>query len=114
MSLEGLQDAALRPGMTANVSIIVGRRDDALLVPAMAVQQGEEGYVVMVRDALSAATSWVPVGVGLSDGTNVEILRGLDEGDQVVVTYELAQQQQQQQFGAPNNAFGNAQRMIGR
>jgi len=50
VSLEGAEDVALKPGMTANLQIVVGRRENALLVPAMAVQQGEEGYVVLVQD----------------------------------------------------------------
>lgn len=93
VSLEGVEDVALKPGMTANLKIIVGRRENALLVPALAVQQGEEGYVVMVQDTPEGPAVATPVEVGLSDGTYIEIVSGLIEGDRVVVQYQVTQQQ---------------------
>jgi len=79
--------------MTANLNIVVGRRENALLVPAMAVQQGEEGNVVMVQDTPQGTAVATPVQVGLSDGTYVEIVSGLIEGDRVLVQYQATQQQ---------------------
>jgi HlyD family secretion protein len=88
-SLEGTAEVALKPGMTANLNIVVGRRENVLLVPKMAVRQGEEGNVVTVQDTLQEAEVAVPVQAGLSDGMYVEVIRGLNEGDLVVVDYEL-------------------------
>ena len=93
VSLEGSAGVALKPGMTANLTIVVGRRQNALLVPAMAVQQGEEGNVVLVQDTPQGSGMATPVQVGLSDGTYVEVVSGLFEGDRVVVQYQEAQQQ---------------------
>jgi len=93
VSLEGTEGVALKTGMTANLNIVVGRRENALLVPALAVQQGEEGNVVLVQDTPQGTAVATPVQVGLSDGTYVEIVSGLIEGDRVVVKYEAAQQQ---------------------
>nr|MBC7245488.1 efflux RND transporter periplasmic adaptor subunit [Chloroflexota bacterium] len=92
VSLEGVEGVSLRPGMTANVKIIVGRRENALLIPVLALRQGEDGYVVMVRDADGTAMA-TRVEVGLSDGTYVEVLRGLNEGDRVVIEYQTSTQQ---------------------
>lgn len=97
ISLEGAEDVAVKPGMTANVKIIVGRHDSVLLVPAMAVQPGDQGDVVIIADAQGNSTI-TPVQVGLTDGTYVEIRSGVREGDQVLVTYTLSTQGQQQ-FG---------------
>ena len=94
VSLEGADGVALRPGMTANVSIVVGRRQDVLLVPALAVQQSDEGNVVLVQDSPQGPAVATPVQVGLSDGTYVEVVSGLIEGDQVVVEYQAVDQQQ--------------------
>jgi RND family efflux transporter MFP subunit len=88
-SLEGTREVALKPGMTANLSIVVGRRENVLLVPKMAVRQGEDGNVVTVQDTLQGAEVAVPVQAGLSDGMYVEVIRGLNEGDLVVVDYAL-------------------------
>jgi len=93
VSLEGAEDVALKTGMTANLEIVVGRRENALLVPAMAVQQSEEGNVVMVQDTPEGPAAATQVQAGLSDGTYVEIVSGLIEGDLVVVEYQSSQQQ---------------------
>jgi HlyD family secretion protein len=93
VSLEGAAGVALKPGMTANLEIVVGRRQNALLVPAMAVQQGEEGNVVLVQDTPQGPGVATPVQVGLSDGTYVEVVLGLIEGDRVVVEYQAEQEQ---------------------
>jgi len=93
VSLEGGEGVALKPGILANLKIVVGRRENALLVPAMAVQQGEEGHVVLVQDSPEEPVMAAQVKVGLSDGTYVEIVSGLIEGDRVVVQYQATQQQ---------------------
>lgn len=88
VSLEGAKRVSLKPGMTANLKIVVGRRENVLLVPALAVQQGEEGNVVMVQDSPQGPAVPTRVEVGLSDGLYVEVVRGLNEGDQVVIEYQ--------------------------
>jgi len=93
LSLEGPEGVSLKPGMTANLKIVVGRRENVLLVPALAVQQGEEGNVVMVQDSPQGPAVQTPVEVGLSDGLYVEVVRGLNEGDQVVIEYQPAEEE---------------------
>jgi HlyD family secretion protein len=96
------QDLALRPGMTANVVIEVGRRDDALKVPAAALrfrpaaESGDAPLPAPPRDG--GARVWVlddgrpsPVAIqpGLSDDTHTEVRGGtLGEGDLVIVGAE--------------------------
>jgi len=89
----GLQ---LKPGMTALLSIVVGRRDDVLRVPAAALQY-RPGADVLARfgdkDTVPAArtnTVWVShnatitptaVATGASDGVNTELVSApFDEG----------------------------------
>jgi len=72
----------LRPGMFVRVRVIVGERQNALLVPEEAiVPQGEEFYVYKVVDG---AARRVPVKTGVRRGATVEIVQGLAPGDQVV------------------------------
>lgn len=90
------QDERIKPGMTANVSIQTAVRPEVLVVPASAVKtQNEASYVQIFDPALSdtGGTSGtvslvppklVPVEIGISDDTNVEIISGLKEGEQVV------------------------------
>ena len=93
ISLEGTEEVSLRPGMTANVSIVVGRRENALLLPVLALQQAEDGYVVTVQDPANGTTMTTRVEVGLSNGMYVEVRRGLNEGDRVVFQYQSSTQQ---------------------
>jgi len=92
LSLEGAEDVNITPGMTANLTIIVGQTEDALLVSALAIQQGEEGNVVMVQESPGGEFLVTPVQVGLSNNLYVEILRGLNEGDQILVRYEAEEE----------------------
>ena len=76
-------DGLWRPGSAVKARITVEQQPVELMVPLSAVQTmgGEEVVFVRVGDAYQAQ----PVGVGQRDGQRVEILSGLNKGDQVVV-----------------------------
>jgi HlyD family secretion protein len=81
------QKDLLRPGMYAEVEIVLERVPDALLVPASAVldRAGEKTVFVVEGTgdaAVAAARGVVP---GLSDANEVQILSGIDPGDNVIV-----------------------------
>ena len=96
----------LRPEMTANVVIIVSRKDSALLVPSEAVflRKGKP-FVQVAKDDGTREES--PVETDLTDGTKTEITRGLAEGQTVVVQPGGAESRwsngQRPQGGAPRN-----------
>ncbi len=92
VSLEGAEDAPLKPGMTANLKITVGKKENVLLVPAMAVQYDEGLATVLVQDDPDAPPAATNVEVGLSDGVYTEIVRGLNEGDRVVMVFTPAEE----------------------
>ncbi len=71
---------ALIPGSLATVEIVVGTRDEALLIPQVAFRNGG----VWVVDEAGVAR-YREVEVGLRSATQAEILGGLQEGDRVVV-----------------------------
>ncbi len=99
LSLEGAENVSLRSGMTANVTIVTGQKQNVLLVPLLAIQQGDTGDVVLVQDPATGTATTAPVQVGLNDGTYVEIVRGLNEGDVVVFEYESTSEQEGVFFG---------------
>jgi HlyD family secretion protein len=90
ISLEGTEDVDVKSGMTANLAIITGQVDDALLIPTLAVEQGDSGDVVLVPDGSGSGTTQTPVQLGLSNGTYTQVVRGLNEGDKVVVVYDTS------------------------
>ena len=75
----------LRPGAFCEVTVPIGTARDSIVVPTMAVQPTEKGNVVYVIDAKNIAhAKVVELGMHTPDG-NVEVTRGVDEGEQVVV-----------------------------
>jgi len=90
------QDERIKSGMTANASIQIDVRQDVLAAPSSAVKtQNGTSYVQVFNPALLAtggaqgvvsniAPQQVEVTIGISDDTNVEILSGLEEGQQIV------------------------------
>ena len=102
-------DLKLKPGMTANVSIIIAQRDDVLKVSNAALRFRPEGSTSAPekkspspksgsRDAGAQRRSGertvyilqgnqlraVQIKTGISDGITTEVLEGLKEGDRIV------------------------------
>ncbi len=75
--------ATVRPGANATVQIISATRQNVLTVPVRAVTQinGQASATVLFNDS----TFIVPIRTGLSDGRNIEVMSGLNEGDTVVL-----------------------------
>jgi len=77
-----LSSAALRPEMTANVSIILESREDVLLVPAKSVKKsGGANFVYVLEKGKPVRRE---VRVGWKQGQFIEIIEGLKEGDEVL------------------------------
>ena len=76
----------LKPGATARVTIIAETIQDTLVVPVTALLNGDEGkQKVMVISSDSVAHER-PVTVGVRQGNRVQILSGIQAGDQVVTS----------------------------
>jgi membrane fusion protein (multidrug efflux system) len=76
-------DLALRPGMWAAVEIELQRKGNALLIPAeVLVTEKNKNSVFVVRDGKAQKVS---VTTGFDDGVNVEILKGCNPNDAIIV-----------------------------
>ena len=88
-------DLMLKPGMTANVTIITDKKEGVLAVPSAALRYRPSDYS---GDTLRGKVIWVledgkplpkEVKLGITDGAYVEILQGdLNEGQLVVIGEE--------------------------
>jgi RND family efflux transporter MFP subunit len=75
----------LRPGAFCEVAVAVGAPRDAIVVPTIAVQPTENGNLVYVVDGKGVARERrVQLGMHTPDG-GVEVTRGLDAGELLVV-----------------------------
>jgi macrolide-specific efflux system membrane fusion protein len=73
---------ALRPEMTANVSILLESREDILLVPARSVKKsGGADFVYVLEKGKPVRRE---VRVGWKQGEFIEIMEGLKEGDEIL------------------------------
>lgn len=75
-----------RSQMTANVSFLIKRKEEALIVPAAAVKDAPGGKrVVTIPGAEKGTTETKEVTVGIETDDKVEIVDGLAAGDKVLV-----------------------------
>jgi len=72
-------ETKIREGMTAQVDFVTAEKNDVLIAPVTAIRNVSNKPSVELPDS-----TWVPVITGFTDGTNVEIISGLKEGDKIV------------------------------
>lgn len=125
--LESRGPFPFRPGMTASVDILTNKKEDVLSVPLSAVttrpkeNEGEEESQsadvfssqeeldeVVFRKSGEERVEKVVVETGISDYENIEIISGLEEGDEVVSGPYIAISNQLQDSSRVEVAKGNA------
>lgn len=75
----------MRSGMTANVTFEIDARQDTLLLPAEAIKVHNGEAMVLMRSRPDLDPTPVSIETGMSDGKRTEVLRGVDEGDTVLI-----------------------------
>ena len=95
---------SVRPGMTANVTIVVEQHDNVLLVPNRAVKASGKQKIVNVL--VQGKPTPVNVTLGMSGDTQSEVTSGLNEGDMVVIQQTTTTTGGQGGFGGPAGGFG--------
>lgn len=77
------EDARIRPGMTANITVTTQQKNDTFVIPQSAlIRRGGATYVEVM---LSGEIEEREVTTGLSSLGQIEILAGLSDGDVVVL-----------------------------
>jgi len=76
-------DDRIRPGMTADLDIIVGEAENVICVPKHAVINREGKAMVLIRERGKFIPK--PVVTGLDDDVKIEIKSGLVEGDTLLI-----------------------------
>ena len=75
----------LMPGLYAEATLTLDRKNDALTLPLQAVNQTNNEVTVMLVDPNNTLQER-KITIGMQTSTDAEVLSGLNEGDRVVVS----------------------------
>lgn len=78
------KDARIKSGLTANIDILIARREQVIAAPTRAVINRGNEKIVKVLEGERAREVQVETGLRGSDG-NTEIIQGVKEGDQIII-----------------------------
>ncbi len=77
------EDLLIRPGMFVKADIVVDHKDLAIIIPKSIIQNNRNRkYVYVVKQGIATLRE---IQVGLEDKDNVEVTRGLNRDDQLVI-----------------------------
>ena len=81
------QNIELRSGYSATAEILISRVEDVLSLPEKCINFKGDTTFVYVTDSLRKHTGEKIVELGISDGDNVEIRKGITKKDLVITNY---------------------------
>lgn len=102
LCLEG--DERLLSGMNGSAVILSETAEDVLIVPLAGVYEDAQGpYVQKLGSDGTQNKTYIET--GLSDGTNVQVLRGLSEGDEIICQTSMSSFEKMQQMMLESHAM---------
>jgi HlyD family secretion protein len=99
VALPAMEANLVKTGMTANVAIVVDKRENVLLVPNRAVKTQNRQKVVQLQTATGTAQTVIQL--GLQNDSQSEVLSGLKEGDTVIIQTTTTSSTQNRNAGGP-------------
>ena len=77
----------LKANMTANAEIVLEEHPDSLIVPEAAItyDAGKHAFVDVLDTAARSGHRRVPVTLGVGNGTRIQVVDGLREGDTIIL-----------------------------
>jgi|GEM_PF-6777008 len=78
--------AQIRPGMTAQVEIATQEKKAVLAIPAAAVKPYQGAKAVQILDPQTQTVIYQPITIGISDETMTEVISGLEENQQIILS----------------------------
>ncbi len=84
MVVDGVDTSALEVGVAGIVEVVVASRTNVLTIPVRAVKKADDKtYVYVLNDDGMREVKWIETGLYGTD--TVEVVSGLEEGDEVIV-----------------------------
>ena len=102
----GVETNNLRPGMSAEVEILINTKDDVLAIPVQSILQFQgKNFVYLLTPE---APKRVEVTTGIDNDKLVEILTGLKEGDQIAMNPSalMTEDERREAFNAQGKGQG--------
>ena len=85
------------PSMTARATIHGEERQNVLVVPLAAVRSDKVGeFVYVIKNGKPLRTS---VKTGMTGDSTIEIISGVEEGDEIIISGDVSTTKKQQQRG---------------
>ncbi|MCM1344608.1 MAG: HlyD family efflux transporter periplasmic adaptor subunit [Lachnospiraceae bacterium] len=94
--------SALYGGMTADIIFVTERLEDVLYVSRKAIVE-QNGKTYVYKKSALGSRELTEVEIGISNGVNVEILSGLEEGDTIYLASRVSSAEEIQQSGEENS-----------
>ena len=79
------RDSALFPNQFVNIRLLVETQSTQVLIPGVAIQRGQQGTFVYVVKQPESTVEVRPVQVGITEGNDSSIIKGLKAGEMVVI-----------------------------
>ena len=78
---------ALKANMTANAEIVLEEHPDSLIIPEAAITYDAQknAFVEIIAAGAKNGRKKVPIKIGIGNGTKMQILEGLTQGDKVIL-----------------------------
>lgn len=92
-------DEKLRQGMNADVDIVTEELKNVLSVPNSAVKPYQGGRAVRIIDEKTNDVKYIPVEIGVRGSSKTQILKGIEEGQEVVTVLSNERIQRPGLFG---------------
>lgn len=83
VGFEASEGSGLKAGMSATADVVISERSDVLLVPSRAIGEDSQGSPV-VQVVVNGQIEERAVVIGITDGSQTEIVSGLNEGEIVL------------------------------
>ncbi len=113
VKLDKKASKVMKINMTTNLKIVVDERENAMLVPAMAVKSRGNRHRVMVLSQGKVQRKRVQIGP--SNGTQTVILKGLSETDKIITSQITRKKSNRKRRGSGrNSSMRNMRRMMRR
>lgn len=92
-------DNKLKPGMTVDADIVTNKLDNIVIVPNSSVKPYKNGKAVRIVNKNTSQIEYIPVEIGIKGDKYTQIVKGINEGQEIVTSLKNEQVKRKGMFG---------------